>query len=454
MLLKDIQKPNDFENFLSTMEYWRKFHTRNAMTSIEEVRSPKTLGDKFSWCVMHCKYNNKLFRKDTAKDEVIKIFGNDKYVIPNYQVCNSVNEIDWDALIGKSFVIKPNNEAESRGVIIQKRKLKTNDLEDLKRKVQENDSLKKRRIVIEKCLLSPKSKNDWMKDYKFWCFNGKPVFCEIQQSVFLNGAYKHYSCIFDMNFKKTKLEKDYTLNFETLPKKPKNFNEMVEVATKICQGMPVLRVDLYNVDGKIYFGECQKIYGYHCRFKDKAQNKELCDMLDISNMSSDVSNYVNRQYFVKNSFEAQEAKEILGCDDDEFEFCFAKSNIPLFYKSGHLDSDFIYKINGLWYKQENFVDESGKKTFKILIYNRRTKFFEELRTNEAKRLLNNISSSLIENKYDEEGDVVYYNKYDDSRCIKYVNGNWIKNEYETIKVKKATSQAQIYNDSKKQFVNI
>ena len=37
---------------------------------------------------------------------------------------------------------------------------------------------------------------------------------------------------------------------------------------------------------------------------------------------------------------------------------------------------------------------------------------------------------------------------------KYVNGNWIKNEYETIKVKKATSQAQIYNDSKKQFVNI
>ena len=44
-------------------------------------------------------------------------------------------------------------------------------------------------------------------------------------------------------------------NADIWPKKPKNFNEMLEVSAKLSQGIPEVRVDLYNIDGKIYFGE-------------------------------------------------------------------------------------------------------------------------------------------------------------------------------------------------------
>ena len=452
MLLKSVQKPEDFEKFISRREYWLQLHIRNAKTNLEEVRSPQTLGDKMSWCCANLRYNSSLFNKATAKDEIAKILGTSEYIIPTYQVCNSFKEIDWHNLIGKSFVIKPTNLADSKGVIVCKHKLKQQDIERLKNEVENNQNLKNRTIIIEKCILSPNAEQNFMTDYKFWCFMGQPTFCEIQQSIVKDGSFKHFSCILDTNFKKTNLQKDYTIPFAKQPRKPKNFEKMIEIATKISANMPVVRVDLYNVNGKIYFGECQKIYGYHCRFTDVNKNKELQNILDLLNLDYDISNADNRNYLIKISQDTQEAQQILHCDDDNFEFCFAKSLLPMYYISRKLDKWFIYKKHGLWHRQNNIVDITGKKTFTTDLYNKKTRLFEPLRVEKAAKVLNKISSSRVLYQYDEQGDIVYYNKYNDNECVKYIDGDWIKDEYETIKVKKNNSNTMVYNKISGKFI--
>ena len=435
MLVKDIEKPDDYDNFISTKQSWQRLHCQNTSNENYDFDCPQTLGDKMTYCMSNYKYNWKLFNKSTAKDEVIKILGTDEYIIPTYQVCKSIDEIDWNNLVGKSFVIKPTSDADSHGVVIQKTKLKKKEIKTIKDKIEKNTYLKNTKIIVEKCILPSHSKHNYSTDYKFWCFYGKPTYCEIQESIVKDGSFKHKSAVFDINFNKIdSMTKTYGVKFNKTPKKPKNFEKMIEIASKLSEGMPVVRVDLYNINGKIYFGEWQKMYSHHCQFTDNNKNKELSYLLDLSKIPSQMLNTNNRKYDVKMKPATKEAEAILNATDDNFEFCFAESKLPLYYKTG--EKDFIYKKYGFWYKQEYFNDKYGNKNCKTKIYNKRTKEFEPLRKEEARKFLNNVSSDRIEYQYDDQGDIVYYNKYQHNIGVKYVNGEWKKNEYETIKMLK------------------
>lgn len=118
------------------------------------------------------------------------------------------------------------------------------------------------KIIAERVL---RDKNgDLPIDYKFFCFHGIPKF------VFINkGVATETGChatddvwnIFDLDMNplsfSLRIESDKSFN----PPKPKNYEEMIEVAKKLSGNFPCCRVDLYNVDGKIFFGECTF---YHC----------------------------------------------------------------------------------------------------------------------------------------------------------------------------------------------
>ena len=114
--------------------------------------------------------------------------------------------------------------------------------------------------------------------YKFYCFNGIPRYVLIKTSV--NGVEK--KCFYDLNWVKLCQEtitKDY---YEDEFEKPDNFNEMLEVATKLSEGFIFIRVDLYSHENDVIFGELTFFpTGGMKRLKMEKLNKEMGDAIEL-----------------------------------------------------------------------------------------------------------------------------------------------------------------------------
>lgn len=110
-------------------------------------------------------------------------------------------------------------------------------------------------VVVEEVLPLEKGATS-LTDYKMWCFNGKCYYTFVCNERNANGNSAHVM-VYDMNWNAhpefSVFNSDY-LRGNIIPK-PKNFDRMVEISEKLSKGFPELRVDLYNIDGKIYFGE-------------------------------------------------------------------------------------------------------------------------------------------------------------------------------------------------------
>ena len=89
-----------------------------------------------------------------------------------------------------------------------------------------------------------------LRDYKFFCFNGKPEFLWVDQ----NRQTDHKRSVFDLNYNKLPFN---FLQYDqvNLNSKPRNFDVMIEIAKKLSTNFIFSRVDLYNINGKIFFGE-------------------------------------------------------------------------------------------------------------------------------------------------------------------------------------------------------
>lgn len=229
------------------MGYWMDFD------------NPKTYNEKLQWLKLndiHPEYTD-MVDKVTAKDYVAKIIG-DKYIIPTLGVWDNVEDIEWDKL-PKQFVVK--SASDSGGVVVCKDKSKL-DIEAAKVKLKglgTRDYTKTskeypyknvpHRFVAEEYMEDESGFE--LKDYKIFCFNGEAKF------LFVATGRQNNDCRFD--FYDTEFNHLPVLNghanADVWPTKPENFEEMLEVAGILSQGIPHVRVDLYNINGKIYFGE-------------------------------------------------------------------------------------------------------------------------------------------------------------------------------------------------------
>ena len=226
------------------------------------LKNPKTLNEKMQWLKL---YDRKpeytcMVDKIKAKDYVTKKIG-EEYVVPLLGVWDRPEDIDFDILPDK-FVLKTNHSGGNTGVVICKDKSKLN-IQDtvvkMKRSLK-SDVFKllgewvykdvEKKVFAEQLLESSTGEID---DYKFYCFDGyvDAVLVCVDRQI---GDAKFY--FFDEKWKLkryNKRGKEAPADF-TLPK-PKNLEKMFEIAKLLSKGIPHLRVDLYNVDGKIYFGE-------------------------------------------------------------------------------------------------------------------------------------------------------------------------------------------------------
>lgn len=233
------------------------FHTKVGYPL--NLKHPRTYNEKLQWLKLndiHPEYSH-LVDKIEAKVYVEHKVGK-KYIIPTLGSWNNVEEIDWDSL-PENFVIKCTND--SGGIVICKDKKKTNIKKaqgKLKKGWGKNyyDKNKeypyrnlKPRIIAEKYIEDESGCG--LKDYKFFCFNGEPHFLFVATGRQKNDTRFDF---FDLEWNHLPIINGHP-NTDYPIKKPENFSEMIDVARQLSQGIPHVRVDLYNVKGKIYFGE-------------------------------------------------------------------------------------------------------------------------------------------------------------------------------------------------------
>lgn len=224
---------------------------------------PRTFNEKLQWLKL---YNRKpeytqMVDKYAVKEYVAKLIG-EEYIIPALGIWNRVEDIDFDTLPNQ-FVLKTTHGGGSGGVVICKDKeifnretamckLRQSMVSDIYRNFREwpyKDVHK--RIIAEQYMVDESGVD--LKDYKFFCFNGVPKFCQL----IANRTTDETIDFFDENWiHQTFVGLNPTVQFQRNEHpKPHNYDEMLSIASKIAQGIPFVRVDLYNINGKIYFGE-------------------------------------------------------------------------------------------------------------------------------------------------------------------------------------------------------
>lgn len=230
-----------------------------------DMDNPMTYNEKLQWLKVYNRHDFQHCRVDklAVKDFVKQQIGED-YVIPTFGVWDSVDQIDYDSL-PDSFVLKTTHGYGGKGVVICKSKDSLDRdaaAKTLSRSLRKKNypTLRewpykhiKPRIIAEKYIGT--EAEPVPADYKFFCFDGhaRYVMVCVDRSV---GRRKPRYYFFDRgwNFRPfNKVDKDTPPDF-TLPK-PAGIDKMFTIADKLSQGEPHVRVDLYYVDGKIYFGE-------------------------------------------------------------------------------------------------------------------------------------------------------------------------------------------------------
>lgn len=178
-----------------------------------------------------------------------------------YAEYDDASKIDFDSL-PNSYAMKSNNSSGTNYFVTDNsnenheelRKLANGWISHKARSVSGEWCYEniKPRIIFEKLL--PRDKNNDLPDYKFFCFNGEP-FCLYTMIDYTDNHANGKLGFFDMEFNQLPYRRmDFAPITEKL-EKPKNFDKMVEYARILSKDFPHVRVDFYNIDGQIVFGE-------------------------------------------------------------------------------------------------------------------------------------------------------------------------------------------------------
>lgn len=222
------------------------------------LKKPQAFSEKLNWYKLN--YKDPLMHKCVDKYEVrefvIDRIGK-KYLNDVYDIWDNIDNISIEKLPNK-FVLKPTN---GTGDIVICNDKETFDMKNAKKKLKmyENNHFSKftkewayyglpYRIMAEKYLENEETGD--LIDYKFFCINGKPELL----LVCTDRNTKLKKTWYNIDFEKLNIhESEYEAS--KFIKKPKNYKEMLIISEKLAKGFPFARIDLYNINGKIYFGE-------------------------------------------------------------------------------------------------------------------------------------------------------------------------------------------------------
>lgn len=269
--------------YIKTM-WWIKFGSRPHL----DLNNPKSFNEKIQWLKLNDRklIYTTMVDKYEAKKYVAEQMGED-YIIPTYGVWEQFNDIDFSKLPEK-FVLKCTHDSGGLVIVRDKKKLDIN-----KARIKIEHSLKrnyywsgrewpysnvKPRIIAEAYMEDCASES--LRDYKFYCFDGIPKFLYISEGLENHSTARISFLTCDWQFAPYQ-RSDYK-PFDTLPSKPSKFNEMLSIAGKLSTGHPFLRVDLYEINGHVYFSELTFFpCGGFMPFKNPEHDAEIGRMLHL-----------------------------------------------------------------------------------------------------------------------------------------------------------------------------
>lgn len=268
-----------------------KLQFKDVMGQELDIENPTTFNEKLQWLKLYDKNPKytKMVDKYEAKKYAASIIG-EEYIIPTLGVYDKFEDIDFEKLPNQ-FVMKCTHD--SGGIVICKDKANL-DIQEAKKKV--NKYLKrnyfyncrewpyknvKPRIIVEEYMEDSVDKE--LRDYKFYCFNGYVKSLMVATDR-LNAEKELCFDYFDENFKHLNLVNELHPNAKIMPHKPKQFEKMKELARKLSLGFPHLRVDFYEANGQIYFGEVTFYdMGAYLKIKPESWEKEWGNLIKLPN---------------------------------------------------------------------------------------------------------------------------------------------------------------------------
>ena len=253
----------------------------------------QTWTEKMQWLKLYdsTPLKTRLADKYLVRQWVAEKIGQE-YLIPLYGVWDNFDEIDFD-MLPNQFVLKCNHGS---GMNIICRDKNNFDFEDARQKLtawltvdygmrafEPHYCNIKRKIIAEKFMTD--KDNPGLKDYKFWGFDGKVFYCAYESRDPANPLSENFPMdFFDMEWNRTEIERyDHPRNMkvEHFPK-PKNFELMKKLAAELCKGFAHVRVDFYEIEDKVYFGEMTFTpAGGNIKFKSEGTDEHLGSLMTL-----------------------------------------------------------------------------------------------------------------------------------------------------------------------------
>lgn len=255
-----------------------------------DFNNPQTLNEKLNWLKLYDRnpLYNILADKYEVKNFIVSIIGNE-YVVPCLGVYENVEDIDYDNLPDQ-FVIKGTHDSSGAVIIRDKHKIdKKSIIKKYKSILRQNYFWHLRewpyknikpRIIVDVLLddNTADGREITLRDYKFWCFNGEPKY------MYLTVKDKNiYENFYDKNFNPVYINHGFQRNNPEF-EKPKNFEKMWNLAGKLAKASQTkwVRVDFFNIDGTIYFGEYTFYdWGGMKPFENEEQDMALGKLLNL-----------------------------------------------------------------------------------------------------------------------------------------------------------------------------
>ena len=247
---------------VAKLKFYYKFHRfpdfKHPTDLNEKINWMKFYGDTSMWADLADKYKvREYIASKGLEDTLVKLYGK----------WDNANDIDWDSLPNE-FVLKVNNGCGDVLICRDKNKLKKAEV------IAQYNSLVSMKygdvtgephyahikpcIIAEELLDISKQAipSSSLIDYKIWCLNGKPylTWCAWNRRGACGADCGVYDYEWNYRPEYSVFNQHYCESSTRIPR-PANLQRMYDVASKLSEGFPILRVDLYEVDGKIYFGE-------------------------------------------------------------------------------------------------------------------------------------------------------------------------------------------------------
>lgn len=251
------------------------------------LEAPRRFNEKIQWLKLHDRRPEYTMMVDkySVKPYVASIIG-EEFIIPTLGVWDRFDDIDF-AKLPDQFVLKCTHD--SGGLVICKDKSKL-DMKKARKKIER--SLKSNffwigrewpykdvphRIIAEQYLEDESGEE--LKDYKIFCFNGEPKYIQVDFGRFSN----HERNVYSTDWKYMGFTSHYKSNPNVAIPRPEKLDKMLAIAKVLSVGIKQVRIDLYSVFGRVYFGEVTFYHGSgFVRYEPDEWDERLGRMIELA----------------------------------------------------------------------------------------------------------------------------------------------------------------------------